>query len=52
MSGMIGYALSDTTLAAQMSRQATINAKSSTRSSTASALSPSISRISIGFTRR
>ncbi len=42
----------DTTLAAQMSRQPTISAKSSTRSSTANDLSPSISRISIGFTRR
>ena len=42
----------DTTLAAQMSRQATITAKSSTKSSTANGLSPLISRISIGFTRR
>ena len=42
----------DTTLAAQMSRQPTISAKSYTKSSLATGLSPLISRISIGFTRR
>ena len=51
---MFGLALtrSDTTPAAQMSRQATVGAKSYTKSSTASDLSPLISHISIGFTRR
>ena len=40
------------TLAAQMSRQVTVGAKSYTKSSTANDLSPSISRTSINFTRR
>ena len=44
--------LSVTTLAAQMSRQVTVGAKSYTKSSTASDPSPLISRTSIDFTRR
>ena len=51
---MFGLTLtpSVTTLAAQMSRQVTVSAKSYTKSSTANDLSPSISRTSIDFTRR